>query len=929
MDNKDKDFYNKDEGPDTPDGGSAGRFRGVKRRELQNESAFTSDRNGQRLKNMPKIVTKDSEALPDYSKPTGALTPAGVDYSSVSHSIDSSVFSEGEVFEDEKFEEEFKDSTRSKTIDVGMLSKDRMSRSRQRSKSLSVDFSKTERFYTSYEQGLSADQVHMRQAEGFVNVTGKKSGKSYSSIFLTNIFTFLNILTFTVGAALIAVNAKGSQLFFLVIIIANILIGIIQEIKAKRTVDKLKLMTAPTAIVVRDGVKSAIPITEVVLDDVVFLETGKQICSDSIVIRGEMEVNESMLTGESDAMKKSVGSELFSGSFVTSGNCYARVNKVGAANYVETLSSYAKRYRKPKSELNSSIRLIIKIVSIFILPITAIMLWNNARNGLAIDANIMAVSGAVIGMIPAGMYLLTSTALVVSVVKLAKRKAVVQDLYCIEMLARVDVLCLDKTGTITDGTMQVNKIIEIKGAEMQYPLKDIIGSILSATEDNNQTARALANKFGYSQALKAIEVLPFSSQRKLSAVSFEGAGTYMFGAPEFVLKDVGIRIQKVINENAANGFRVLCLAHSPSDIAGGKLPAVRRPICLIVIEDHIREDAAETIKWFRENNVAVKVISGDNPITVSEVARRVGVENAELYISLDGMSNQEVTEAAGKYTVFGRVSPEQKLLIVKALKNKGRTVAMTGDGVNDILAMREADCSVSIASGSEAARNVSHLVLMDSSFTSMPDVVREGRQVVNNIQKSSSLFLMKTFMSIVLSMIFLLVPVIPGTVFKEYPYTTDMLLLLEFFIIALSSFVLALQSNHSIIKGKFLSNVLSRCIPSGLTLVIATMSVYFYCTKMGSSVELYKTMLVITLSLTGVMLLAKICEPFDAVRTVLVIIVGGLTVASIFFIPESIIGIYRDSMVMIDWLFVICITLGAYFLASILLKAMKAMNFMH
>ena len=798
-------------------------------------------------------------------------------------------------------------------------------KAKKRKQLINTDIAAAQRYYPEYKAGLSVEQAETRREQGYVNLTKKKVGKSYRSIFFSNIFTFFNLLTFVVAAALIWAQAQPSQLFFLVIIIANILIGIIQEIKSKRTVEKLSLITAPSAIVVRGGQKITLPVSEVVLDDIVYLELGKQICADSIVVSGECEVNESMLTGESVPVKKRVGDLLYSGSFVSSGNCYARVDKVGAANYIETLSTVAKSYRKLKSELQNSIRLIMRVVTAFIIPIAVIMVYSTYKQGNTLEETVMSTSGAIIGMIPAGMFLLTSVALAVSVIRLAKRKTLVQDLYCIEMLARVDVLCLDKTGTITDGSMQIKKVIPIKGGDTNYGLEDIVGSMLTATEDNNQTAQALAAKFGYSTALKPETVLPFSSQRKLSAVTFEEAGTFMLGAPEFVLKDMGVRIERLINENAASGYRVVVLAHSPAPIVGEKLPAVRRPVCLMVIEDHIRDDAIETIRWFKENEVAVKIISGDNPITVAEIAKRVGVENADLYISLEGLNSQEVIEAAPKYTVFGRVSPEQKALLVKALKAKGHTVAMTGDGVNDILALKEADCSVAIASGAEAARSVSHLVLLDSNFTSMPDVVMEGRRVVNNITKSSSLFLMKTFMSIVLSIIFLLLG-------EAYPLKTNNLLLLELFVIAVPSFMLALQTNSSRIKGNFLANVVSRTLPGGITLVAAIMGVYLYRLYVGNVFgnflppEMYTSLTVLALVFTGVMVLSKICEPFNFYRVFILILSVSLILISIALIggPLGIIVFDLKSAPQLTHLFFLfALVLASYFVTSAMMKVLK------
>ncbi|MCI9032194.1 MAG: HAD-IC family P-type ATPase [Clostridia bacterium] len=879
-------------------------------------------------KRAPRLVTKDTNE-------SGKIKNTVVDPLSVIESappvIDKSVF-------DDETEPLALDTApvKSVTIDGSMLSRDRLTKNRsttlktKRKKILASDISLATRFSPDPERGLDKEQLARREADGFVNIAPKKNSKTYKSIFFSNIFTFFNLLTFIVAAALIAVKSYGN-LFFLAIITCNIVIGIFLEIRAKRKIDKLSLMSAPTAMVVRGGEKQAIPVGEVVLDDIIYLETGKQICSDSIVVKGECEVNEAMLTGESVPMKKTAGSELYAGSFVTSGNCYARVDKVGGANYVQTLTSYAKRYKKPKSEIQNSIRMIIRIISVFIIPITALWLYRMfAIFGGDWEKMINYTAGMVIGMLPTGMFLLTSVALAMSVLRLSKQKTLVQDLYCIEMLARVDVLCLDKTGTITDGSMQVNNIIEIKGGPSDVPISEAIGSLLTATGDNNQTALALANRFGYSQALKPMKVIPFSSRRKLSAVTFEGAGTYMLGAPEFVLRDMGVRIEKIIAENAANGYRVLVLAHSPAEIQGDRLPAVRRPVCLIVIEDHIREDAVRTIKWFKDNDVAVKVISGDNPITVSEVAKRVGVDNAELYISLEGLSNQEVVEAANKYTVFGRVTPEQKSLLVKSIKAVGHTVAMTGDGVNDIMAMREADCSVAMASGAEAATNVSHLVLLDNNFTSMPSVVQEGRRVINNIQKSSSLFLMKTFMSIALSLIYLILSFTSG---EGYPFEPKNLMLIEIFVIAVPSFFLAMQSNKKRIQGKFIANVISRCLPGGIALVLTVMSVYvFSCfvpevlaagAVTALTPELVTSMMVIAVTFTGWMALCKMCEPFDGYRIVVAIVSGALIVTALIVLP-SLFGVGELPLMCV--LFVLTVVLASYFVVSILMKILGKIN---
>lgn len=814
-----------------------------------------------------------------------------------------------------------------------------------------VDPSRAERYTPEPETGLASEQVDKRVDDGLVNVTSKKVGRSYGRIIVSNLFTYLNILILVIFLAMLLVvdiTKDWSKFLFVVIVSCNTIIGIVLEIRSKMTIDRLKLITAPSAIVVRDGATKAIPVSGVVLDDIIYIETGKQICADSVVVKGECEVNESMLTGESVPVHKKPGDQIFSGSFVTSGNCYARVDKIGDYNYVETLTSYAKKYKKPKSELNNAINLVIKIVSVVMIPIAVLMIYRTYALCLSNEALmaidpwargsgmwyriITTVSGSLVGMIPSGMFLLTSVALATSVIRLGKRHTLVQNLYCIEMLARVDVLCLDKTGTITDGSMSVQNVIKIKGAEASgHTVGDIIGSLLSATGDNNQTAIALADKFGYNLKYRPVSVVPFSSVRKLSAVTFEGMGTYFLGAPEFVLTDMGVRIRKLVDDNAAHGYRVLCLAHSPSDIRGERLPGVRRPLCLLILEDHIREDAVDTIKWFKENDVAVRVISGDNPITVSEVARRVGVPDADKYISLEGLSAHEVADAAKRYTVFGRVTPEQKSIIIKSLKSKGHTVAMTGDGVNDILAMRQADCAVSIASGAEAARNVAHLVLMDNNFTSMPDVVVEGRRVINNIAKSSSLYLMKTIMTVLLSVITLAL----GT---TYFFTTNMTMMYEIFITAVPSFFLALQTNKDRVQGRFLTNMLKNSVPGGLTLTMAVMGVYVYwlfaCggTFGGSYTPEFLSMITITLTYAGFCVLLRLAQPYNAYRVVLVVLTFALCVFGTSVLGEAIFGITYTAadgtavITLTDWLFMSTTVLLAYGVVSVLFAVVGKIN---
>ena len=712
------------------------------------------------------------------------------------------------------------------------------------------------RYETLPSVGLAAEQVAERRSDGLVNKVERTVGKSYAAIFLGNIFTFFNMLGLFIMVLMFALGSFDN-LFFSVVILANTFIGIIQEIKAKKSIEKLSIMSAPTANVIRGGVESEIAVSDLVLDDIVRLEAGKQIAADSVVLEGEIEVNEALLTGESVPVKKRAGDALLSGSFVVSGSCRARVDHIGSDNYVEKLSAKAKKYQKPNSQLMRSINAIIKVLAIIIFPLgIGTYFVSYADLGNVAEA-LTKAAGSMIGMIPSGMVLLTSVALAVSVIKLARNNALVQDLYCIEMLARVNVLCLDKTGTITDGTMSVEEV------EMLADVKNfgtLMANCLAATGDANQSALAMAQRFGKESTFSVNAVIPFSSARKYSAASFDGVGTIAVGAPGFVCKPTDATAVK-IEKYAARGKRVMLAAVSDRYITDDKLPEMKEA-AIIVVEDTVREDAVEIINWFKQNDVAVRVISGDNPLTVSVIAGKVGIENAEKYVSLEGMSDAEVIAAAGEYTVFGRVNPDQKALLIKTIKANGNTVAMTGDGVNDILAMKEADCAVAIAAGSEAARSVAHLVLMDSKFSSMPKVVREGRQVVNNIQNSSSLFLMKTTMTVFTTILMLILG-------QMYPFEPKNLYIIEFVVIGIPSFVLALRPNSARITGRFISNTLLKTIPSGLSLSLSVLIVYIYSTVNGiptagetDVIALFVTMAAMAMTLSGAVALAVMCFPY-------------------------------------------------------------------
>ncbi len=750
------------------------------------------------------------------------------------------------------------------------------------------------RYAPDVSAGLTQGQVDERISQELTNATKKKYSKSYASIFIGNLCTVFNLLCVLVAAALIYSDAPFTQFLFVVIFALNIGFGIVTELRAKRKIDKLSLLTAPTARVMRGGEKREIPAKEIVLDDVVCLTLGDQIPADCILADGSVEVNESLLTGESVPVKKEIGDTLYAGSFISSGSCRARADKVGKDTYLNTLSAKAKKYKKPNSELMRSTKLIISIVGIAIIPIAICMFFVNRADAMELAGGIFGkteLSGViqrtatvVIGMIPSGMLLLTSLALTVGILRLMTHNTLVQDLYSLEMLARVNVLCLDKTGTITDGRMTVNDCVTLSNPT-EHTLNELMGSCLCALQDNNQTAIALYNYFGHSPALTATATLPFSSKRKLSAATFDEVGTIAFGAPEFVLGTVPARVNKLVNQYATMGMRVLVVALSPGRIVADKLPGGFKPIAVISIADNIRDDAAQTIRWFKENDVAVKIISGDNPVTVSEVARRVGVADADKYISLEGLSDQEVASVAGKYTVFGRVSPEQKCILVKAIKADGNTVAMTGDGVNDILALKEADCAVSVASGSEAAKNVSHIVLLDNNFSSMPKVVHEGRRVINNITSSSSMYLMKTLFTTLLAIISIIT-------MAPYPFYPNNLLLLEIFVIGVPTFFLSLQPNAERVQGKFLPSVLSRALPFAVVLVLAVESVqvtnYFLP---GYFEEHINEISVAIITFSGLVMLYRICQPLNLFRTSLFLSMAALCILAIALLPQM---FFRD-----------------------------------
>jgi cation-transporting ATPase E len=658
-------------------------------------------------------------------------------------------------------------------------------------------------------------------------------------------------------------------------------------------IEKLSLLSSAKAKVVRSGEIREILLDDIVLDDILMLSIGGQIPADSIVVDGMIEVNESLLTGESTPIQKSRGDIVLAGSFVVSGNCMVKVDKISTESYVQKLAKGATRYVRPRSELLGSVCILIRVISIvmFLLATGYISRQiygstvGTAANSTDSRTIMVTAIGAVIGMIPAGMFLLTSLALAVGVINLAKSRTLVQELYCIEMLARVDTLCLDKTGTITNGTMKVCDTVELKN-QSKYTLREIIASMSFALNDNNQTSIALVEHFGSQLIMKSTKIVPFSSVRKYSAVTFEGEGTYFLGAPEFVLKEHNEVVEERIKRYASQGYRVLILARSVGVTRDGADKDIK-PVAIITLQDQIRPDAIQTISWFKNNGVDVRVISGDNPVTVSEVARRAGVAGAEKYISLAGMSNVEVSNIANEYTVFGRVSPEQKHILIREFKNAGRTVAMTGDGVNDILALREADCSIAMAAGSEAARNVSHLVLLDNNFASMPKVVAQGRRVINNVQRTSSIFLFKTlFVMLIVGFC-----IITGEV---YPFEPINMILIESFVIGIPTFCLALEINDTRIKGKFMLNVLKNSFAGAFVILINVIVLYIFKESgiIGFQIkpEEFTTMLIFSTTITGLFMLWKIIMPPTIFRMALMILMS-LLIGIVAYYGQSLLGI--------------------------------------
>ena len=749
----------------------------------------------------------------------------------------------------------------------------------------------TELKHTNPQIGLTADEVASRVAEGKINGEQTIKTKSIPQILRENILTFFNFIFVAFAVILLfftvfefGADGKVTAQFnigilgnfgFMILIVGNCAVGVIQGIRSKLTMDKLSLLSAPKAVVVRDGEETEINIESIVLDDLMVLSTGKQICADGIVVDGSIEVNESLITGEPDAILKNPGDEVMSGSFVVSGKAKCQVTHIGQDNFVMKISSGAKYFKRPSSEIWRSLMFVTKFMSIVIIPVgIALFLIKYLGQQGDLSDTVIKTLGTLIGMMPSGLVALATTVFCVSVIRLSKHKTNAQDLYCIETLARVDVLCLDKTGTITEGTMEVNAVEStLDEGEVKQLLKDFTHA-LDAEDATSMAIKDFVADLNPTREQSGI--VPFSSARKWSGATFDGV-SYVLGAPEFVFRNLDDDKKEKISAMAEQGYRVLVLAKAQRAFDGQNLPDGLELVAYVYITDKIRAEAPDTLRYFREQGVTVKIISGDNPATVRTVALRAGLEDCDNIIDMSTVADDQIEDIAEKYTIFGRVLPDQKLALVKALKKHGHTVAMTGDGVNDVLALKEADCSVAMASGSDAAKNVSSLVLLDSNFASMPKVVEEGRRSINNLERSASLYLMKTLYNTMLAVLFMIVPF-------DLPFEPRHLTLISSVTIGIPSVVLALEPNKDRVSGHFLPKVLSHALPGSITVVLGAVAVIIAnaCFLKDLRLEQVQSLYLVLTTFVGLMYLFKVSMPFNWIHVLNFVAMIGIFVAFYF-----------------------------------------------
>ena len=728
--------------------------------------------------------------------------------------------------------------------------------------------------------GLTDEQVNERIEQGKVNADENPNTRTYKQIVRENTLTFFNFLNLVLLILVLMVGSYKNA-FFVGIIIINTLIGIAQEIRAKKTIDKLAILTAKKSIVIREGKKWTVPTEDLVLDDLVCLKTGDQVPADAKVLEGSVEVNESLLTGESDNLPKNVGDELFSGSFVTSGEACCQIIHVGKDNYAAQITSEAKEFKRHNSELKNSLNAILKVISIIIVPLGALLFYKQYYVvGNTFKDSIVSMVAGVLGMIPEGLVLLTSVALTLGALVLANKKTLVQELYCIETLARVDTLCLDKTGTITEGTMCVERVEpwseasenkdtdEIPTEDEDEPdlheIENMMANLMYVLKDQNATIDALRKRFPAKSSMTLEHIIPFSSDRKYSGAVFEDNGTYLMGAAQFLFPEGREDILDVCQNYAEEGLRVLVLAHSTQMAEGTELPENLEPVALLLLTDVIREEAPDTLQFFDSQEVDLKVISGDDPVTVSAIAKRAGLKNAENYVDATTLETEEqLEEAVAKYSVFGRVTPQQKKEMVQALQKQGHTVAMTGDGVNDVLALKEADCSIAMAQGSDAAKNIANVVLLDSNFASMPHIVNQGRRVVNNIRTAASMFLIKTMFSVMLSLL---------TIFfgNAYPFEPIQMSLISACAVGIPTFLLAQENNYDKIDHTFLRHVFLNAFPAALTITSCVFAVMLVCQNVYHSNDMLSTACVLVTGWNYMAALKTVYAPLNTYRKVII-----------------------------------------------------------
>ena len=729
--------------------------------------------------------------------------------------------------------------------------------------------------------GLSHEQVEQRAAEGCKNTPVDPPTRTVGRIIAGNVFTYFNLIFFVIAAALAFVGA-WVHMTFLPVIIANTGIGIIQEIRSKKVLDKLNLLNAPQCTAVRSAKLVSLPTDELVLDDVVVFSAGNQICADAVVMTGEVQVNESLITGESEEITKRAGDSLLSGSYVVSGECRARLDKVGADSFVSRLTLESKKSNKRvQGAMMRSLTRLVQIIGILIIPIGFFMIKNErVVLGHSWHDTIVSASAALLGMIPEGLYLLTSVALAVSVMRLAKKRTLVHELNCIETLARVDVLCVDKTGTVTESKMEVTDVVPLGSGWSVESLSERISEFVGVMKADNETMSALRERFSGGEGRKAVKILPFSSSVKYSAAAFSSGECYVLGASEFIMKDRFPEVEPEVSALSKKGCRVLLLAICSDFDEKGALYGRVTPVGLVALWNRVRPQAKETFAYFTRQNVEIKVISGDSPITASMAAAEAGIPNADRYVDATALDTPEkLASAAMQYTVFGRVTPDQKRSLVLALKEAGKTVAMTGDGVNDVLALKSADCSIAMASGSEVACQVSQIVLLDSDFSAMPSVVAEGRRVINNIERSASLFLVKNIFSFVLAIVSVFVAF-------RYPIQPVQMSLISTLTIGFPSFFLALEPNRNLVRGGFLKNVLYRAVPAGLTDLFTVLGAVAFSFAFPLTGDEVSTISLYLMAIVGFLMLFRVSRPFNRWRAAMCCTLAAVFVLAVVFIGD-------------------------------------------